>query len=269
MELEGQGAESQVDSPSTTTPQGDGTTQPAATQPEGQQPRGFHEHPDWQRMVASRREDRVTIQRLEGMVRQLQQTTAARAASPDAPLSQEEQTAIATMKRLMARDPDLAAALGVSKQLPEVQDRLKGYEAAQAQAARAHMHAATTAIKELATEAELPTDPKSLLYITRLVATEAMGLEGGDQRFQRGDLDILREAFENIKPFLAGLRKPAETNLANTKDKVKRLPLPARGGAAGPAAPPKLDPNASTDDVRKFEANLGDRARKMLESLRG
>src|SRR5262245_22878018 len=144
------------------------TTQPAAPD---QQPAGFHQHPDWQRMVASRREDRAMIQTLRGEIQRLTQTVQQRQAqSPDAPLTQEEQAAITTLKRLMARDPELAAALGVSKQMPQFQTRMQAFDQSEARAAQAHIAASKSFVKDLAAEYGLSTDDASLKHIMRLVA---------------------------------------------------------------------------------------------------
>jgi hypothetical protein len=241
------------------------TTQPGADG-QSQQPRGFHEHPDWQRMVASRREDRAVIQQLRTEIQRLGSAVTARSSQPDAPLSQEEQAAITTLKRLMARDPELAAALGVSKQFPQLQTRLQGYEQSQAQAARAHTSAARSFIKDLATEANLPVDDANIRHIVRLVASAAGDIENGNQRYSEGDMEVLREAFNGLKPWLEQMRKPVQQQVGQTKTKLKNLPTPTRSGSTpGPAATPKLERGKE----RAFEADMHSRARKLLGDLTG
>ncbi len=232
------------------------TTQPA--QP-AVQPKGFHEHPDWQRMVASRREDRGIIQQLQQRL-QAQEQRSQQSQRADEPLTQEEQAAVVALKRLMARDPELKTALLAGQQLPQFHQRFQGIDQMQQQAAQAHTHAARSTIKELAAADKLPTDEASLRQITRLVAGEAMALENGQERYSSGDLSVLNEAFQNVKPFLATLRKPAEDSLIQTKNKLKQLPRPAQGSAAGQPAMPKPEPGKE----REYEAKLHGLARKML-----
>jgi hypothetical protein len=233
------------------------TTQPVPAQA---QPKGFHEHPDWQRMVRSRHEDRQAMQALQ---RELQTLRQSGQQSTDQPLTQEETQALGVLKRLMARDPDLAAALGVAKQFPQVQQRLQGYDQMQAQAARAHNNAARSSIKELAAAEGLPTDDANLKHIVRLVAGAAMELENGNERYAGGDLSVWEEAFNQVKPWFAGLRKPAEASVAQTKNKVRNLPPAPRGGAPGAPAPAKLVPGKE----REFESGMHKRAKDMLSGL--
>lgn len=232
------------------------TTQPA--QP-AVQPKGFHEHPDWQRMVASRREDRATIQQLQQTLQAMQQQMR-QPQSQDGPLTQEEQQAIAVLKKLMGRDPELAAALMASKRLPQYDKQFEGVTLMQQQAAQAHYHASRAAIREMAKTEGLPTDDKSLVNIVRLVAGAAMAMENGEERFKSGDMNILQEAFDSIKDFLGAMRKPAQDSLVSTKNKVKQLPKPPVGGAAGAPAMPKPQPGKE----REYEQSLHSMARKML-----
>jgi len=235
------------------------TTQPA---PAPVQPKGFHEHPDWQSMVRSRREDR---QAMEAMRRELAEFKQARQQSPDAPLSQEETQAIQVLKKLMARDPELAAALGLAKQLPQFQQRFQGMDQLQAQAARAHTHAAKSAIKELAATAGLKTDDESMDILVPMVAGAAARMPDGNERYSNGDLSVFSEAFNKIKPWLENLRKPADAAVAQTKFKTKTLPPAPRGSAAGSPAPVK----ATAENAREVEADMHRRAKDMLAGLQG
>jgi len=253
-----------ADSSSASPDGSDATTSQATEQPAGAQPKGFHEHPDWQRMVASRREDRVMIQRLQGEIQRLGQATQ-RASSGEQPLTQEEQNAISVLEKLIGRSPKLAAMLKMAEQAPQFQTKLQGFEQSEARAARAQTMAARGSIKDMATEYGLPTDDASLKHIVRLVAGAAMEMPEGNERYASGDLDILREAFEQVKPWLAAMRKPAEQATATTKTKTKGLPpRPGAGAAPGPAAP--MERKKGEDD-RAFETRMHATARDRLNAL--
>lgn len=231
-----------------------------------QQPRGFHEHPDWQRMVASRREDRALIGQL---TQRLQQIEGRQQQSGQQPLTPEEQqqfqVAATALRRLLASDPELARLLQLAKGAPEIDKRLQGIDVMQQQAARAHIDHARSVVKDMAAADGLPVDNASLKRIVQLVAAEAQTLENGNDRFSSGDMTVLAEAFNNIKPWLAGLRKPAEQNVAATKNKVRGLPpTPARGGQpAGKAVPPQVK------DPRQREQQMHADARARLAELLG
>jgi hypothetical protein len=233
------------------------TTQPAPAQA---QPKGFHEHPDWQRMVRSRHEDRQAMQALQREIQSLRQ---AGQQSNDQPLTQEETQALTVLKRLMARDPDLAAALGVAKQLPQFQQRFQGIDQIQAQAARAHVSAAKATVKELAANAGFKTDDASMNVLLPAVVAAAQRLENGNERYGQGDFSVFEEALNSIKPWFDELRKPAEQTVAQTKNKVRNLPPAPRGGAPGAPAPAKLVPGKE----REFESGMHKRAKDMLSGL--
>lgn len=235
-------------------------TQPAPA-PQPQEP-PFHQHPRFRELTTQNRELKQQIAQLSQAMQRFQQS---QQQSSDGPLSQEEQAAITALKRLMARDPELATALMAGKQLPQFQQRFQGIDQMQAQAARAHNTAARSAIKELAAADGLPTDDASLKHIVRLVAGEAMAMEQGNERYQSGDLSVLEEAFAAIKPWLASMRKPAQDTLTQTKNKTRQLPPPPRGAAPGQPAPPKMEPGKEGE--RKFEQSLHSRAKAMLSEL--
>jgi hypothetical protein len=237
-------------------------TSQSASQAPAQQPKGFHEHPDWQRMVASRREDRALVSQLQQKIAAFERSQQAQPGSQQT-YSPEELQAINALKRLLAGDPELKAVLDLAKKSPQFEQRFQGMDQFQAQAARAHTSAARSHIKELAAAENLPTDDASLRHIVRLVAGEAMQLDNGNERYASGDMSVLEEAFQSIKPWLSGLRKPAEQTVAQTKNKLKQLPPPMRGSTAGEPAPKKLEQGKE----REFEADMHKRAKERLSQL--
>jgi len=233
------------------------TSQPAQPAQPAEPP--FHQHPRFRELTTSNRELKQQIAQLTQRMQHTQQQ-----GQPMAPEeAQQYQQAAAALKRLIAQDPELAGILRLAKDAPQYQQRFQGIDAMQAQAARAHTTSARSAIKELASADGLPTDDASMRHIVRLVAGEAMSLEQGNERYSSGDLSVLEEAFNAIKPWLSAMRKPAEASVAQTKNKMKQLPPPARGGVAGQPAPAKLVPGKE----REFEANLHKTAKERLAQL--
>lgn len=241
------------------------TTQPAnpadQQQQQQQQPRGFHEHPDWQRMVRSRHEDRALItalqRELQG-IRQQGQPNGQQYMSPEERQKYDE--AAAALEKVLAHNPKLARLLKMAEQAPEYERRFQAQDQSEARAARAQMTAATNHIKDLAAQSGLATDAANLRHVVRLVAGEAMGMEGGHARYNSGDLSLLTEAFEAVKPWFSQLRKPADQALAQTKTKTKQLPPPMRGAPAG--APAVKPPQPGKE--REYERDMHKRALNML-----
>ena len=250
-----------ADSSSAQTTEPEVTTDQAPTQPVQTPEPPFHQHPRFRELTTANREMKQQIAQLmeRDRQRQLQQS------QPGQPvLNDQEREAITVLKKLMQSDPELAAALGVAKQMPQFQQRFQGMDQMQARAAQVHNQAARSTIKELAAAEGLDTSDASLKHIVRLVAGAAMDLENGNERYASGDLSVLEEAFDLIKKgWLSNLRKPAEQTLTQTKNKLRTLPPPARGTAPGEPAAPKLEPGKE----RVFEQGLHARAKKMLSEL--
>lgn len=262
MEFETQDVASAESSPATPSPEVESTPSQGALDPaQAPQMKGFHEHPDWQRMVKSRQEDRAAMQQMQSRIMAFEKAQQQAQQRPDAPLSQEESAALQTLKKLMLRDPEMAAALGLAKRSGEFDQRFQAYDRSQSAAAMAHQNAAKSYIKELASSNNLAVDDKFLnTYLIPMVAKAAMGLENGDARFQSGDMSVLDEAFKDVMGFISHLRKPAEQQIAQTKAKLRTLPQVARGAAAGQPAMPK----AEAGKEREFEAALHAKAKAML-----
>jgi len=254
--------DAQVDSsPTTTTEPADSTSQATTTPAQPAQPAEppFHQHPRFRELTTANREMKQQIAQLMQAQQRSQQQ-----GQPMAPEeAQQYQQAAAALKRLISQDPELAGILRLAKEAPQYQQRAQAMDQMQAAQARAHTTSARSAIKELAAADGLPTDDASMRHIVRLVAGEAMSLEQGNERYSSGDLSVLEEAFNAIKPWLSAMRKPAEASVAQTKNKMKQLPPPARGGVAGQPAPAKLVPGKE----REFEANLHKTAKERLAQL--
>lgn len=234
-------------------------SQPSPTQTETQP---FHLHPRFRELTTRNREQAQQIQQLTQAVNELR--SARQTSQQEGTMSQEEFQAISALKKLIAKDPELAGLLNATKQLPQFQQRFQQFDQSQAQAAKAHNFAAKSAIREMAEASGLKVDDASMKHIVRLVAGAAMELEQGNERYSSGDLSVLQEAFDQIKPWLEALRKPAEVAVANTKNKLRNMPPAPRGSAAGQPAPPKLDQGG---DTRKYEASLHQRAKEMLAGM--
>ena len=220
----------------------------------------FHQHPRFRELTTANRELKQQLQQIQQQIQQQQRQQQ----SGQPQLSQEEQQAVTVLKKLMQSDPELAAALMAAKQLPQFQQRFQGMDQMQARAAQAHNNAGRNAIKEMATAAGLDTSEDNLKHIVRLVAGAAMDLENGNERYANGDLSVLKEAFDLIqKGWLSSVRKPAQDALNQTKNKLRTLPPPVRGQAAGQPAPPKLE----RGNERAFEQDLHSRAKKLLGEL--
>ena len=163
----------------------------------------------------------------------------------------ERREALHALKELIGADDDLKSLLDLAKNSKKLTDAAEGVSHLTAQQQRAQVQGAAKHVATLAKEAGLPSDPKFLTRLTRLVAMEAQGLPDGDARFDAGDFSVLDEAFATVKGDFASARREAVASLASTKQQLQRTvpPRPA-GGASGPAAPPTLEPGP--DGPRKL-----------------
>jgi hypothetical protein len=232
------------------------TTAPApSTAPD--RPAPFHEHPRFRELTSQNRSLKEQVAQMSQRVNQLERLSSR--ADSQGGLTQEEQAqyrdAATALKRIFAADPELAQLFEARKHLPQL---AQGYQSlqqlsrAQAQAAQSQ---ARTHIERLAAKEGLPTDKKYLTHLTRLVAGEAMNLQDGNERYDRGDLSVLDEAFESVKgTFISLMRKEAAATTTQTKNKLKTMPPAPRGGAAGPEAPKAPEPGqerAFVSDMHK------------------
>jgi hypothetical protein len=173
-------------------------------------------------------------------------------------LTREEEAqyreAAAALKRIFAADPELAALFEARKHLPSL---AQGYQSVQqlTQAqARAQQSQARNHIEQLVKTAGIEVDKKHLPHVVRLVAGAAMGLPEGNERYDRGDLSVLDEAFTEVKEFIEAFRKGGTAQVVQTKDKLKKMPPAPRGGPAGTEAPKPIEPGqerAALADMHK------------------
>lgn len=270
--------DAQVDSSSTSEPASssapapstpDSQAQPDPAQQQQQAPQvPFHQHPRFREITSQNRELRNTVQQLTQRLNQIEQRTQNQGGA-----SQQDQReyleAAQALRKVMQADPELASMLELTKRFPQLQQGVQGVQELQAQAARARLNEARSHIENLVKDAKLTIDKNYTPHLIRLIAGAAMQLPDGDERYRAGDLSVLTEAFEQIKPFLNALRTPATVATAQTKNQMKQIPPRPAGGTAGQPAPAKLKADASTTDVRQFEANMHDRGKAMLREMFG
>ena len=162
------------------------------------------------------------------------------------PLSIEEQInrreAMTQLKALIGDDDELKALLDLAKQAPKVLQASQGVSQLQEHQARANTTRGFQHIASLAKAEGLPTDPKFINRLSRMVALEARDLPDADARFIDGDYSVLTEAFNALKgEFFGQARREAAANLVATRSAANQIPTPTRnGGPPGAAAPPKL-----------------------------
>jgi hypothetical protein len=240
-----------------------GTSAPDHGQePQQQQQVPFHQHPRFREITSQNRELRSTVAQLQSRLNAIEQ----RAQSQGGATPQQQQEyadAAAALRKVMAADPELAELLQLRQRIPQLAQGVQGVQHLQAQAARAQQAQARSHIESLVKEAGIALDKKALPHVIRLVAGAAMQLPDGNERYERGDFSVLSEAFADVKSFIEALRQPANVATAQTKNKLKTLPTPNRGGsAAGPAAPDAPKPG----EERAFTQSLHKRGLDMLRS---
>lgn len=175
------------------------------------------------------------------------------------------------LEQILAAHPRLKALMGLMQHAPKLIEGYQGVSQLTEVQAQRHTMAAREAVRGLAEQAGLPITGdqgrKYLDRLTRLVAMEVRAIEGGEQRYEQGDLSVLTEAFQGVlADFVNHTRREANASLATTKTRTKALPPAATHGTApGEPAPPKLVPGKE----REFEEAMHARARKLLASLTG
>ena len=247
-------------------------TGPAPSQPEGvaaPESFPFHQHPRFRELIAENRSLKESTQQLSQRLAQLEQlqTTARQDGGLTADEKRQYAEAATALKRIFAADPELKALFEARTYLPQLAEGYQSVQRLTQAQGQAQMETARGHIAQLAAQEGLPADKKWLTHLTRLVAGAAMGLDNGNERYDRGDLSVLDEAFDAVKgDFLALLRQNAATATAQAKTKLRTLPPAPRGSAAGPEAPPKPEPGKE----REFVQGLHKRGLAMLkEQLTG
>lgn len=252
-------AESTTAAPEQTT---DGT-QAAATVP-SQQPSEklppFHQHPRFQQLTRENATLKSTVAQLNQRLSSLESRSDDQGGlTPEQ--TEEYRQAASALKRIFAADPELKALFEARKHLPSLAQGYQSVQQLSRQQAQAQAATAKNVIKELAAKEGLPTDAKYLTRLTRLVASEAMDLTDGNERYDRGDFSVLEEAFAQVKDtFIGQMLKEAAAATTATKTKTKQLPPAPRGGTAGEPAPAKIEEGKE----REFMQGLHKRGLAML-----
>lgn len=221
----------------------------------------FHTHPRFRELVTENRTMKGTIQELQTRLTQLESTATA-TGTLTAEERQQYTEAATALKRIFAMDPDLKMLLESRDYLPRLAEGYQSVQQLTAAQARNQQTAAKSHIARLAQEEGLPTDPKWVAHLVRLVAGAAMGLPDGDQRYDQGDLSVLDEAFTAVKgDFITALRQAGAASLTQSKGKVKTLPPAPRGTSAGEPAPLKVEPGKA----REFARGMHQRGLSLLK----
>ena len=171
--------------------------------------------------------------------------------------------ALVALKELIGGDDELKSLLDLAKNSQKLTAAADGVTQLTAQQQRAQVQGAAKHVATLAKEAGLPSDPKFLTRLTRLVAIEAQGLQDGDARFDAGDISVLDEAFAAVKGDFASMRREQTAQTVATKQQLQRTvpPRPA-GGASGPEAPPKLEQGKERQFWEGAMSKMRDRLRE-------
>ena len=241
--------------PATETPTDPTAQAPSQPVNNGQpQYKGFHEHPDWQRMVSERRQDRATIQQL---TRQVQELTRAREDAGRTQPTREEMEAREALYRL---DPNL-------KGIGDLSQKIAGFEGVATTLLQNNFFSQGDAmIGRFAQQHGLKSEDVAKAFY-EAVSDDPAAM----QRVERGDVRLITSWLKGLEPVVATM-KTQTTNAqregaaatAQTKQTMLRTvpPRPA-GSQSGPAAPKPL-----TGDFRKDMKTLNDEADAMLRSGR-
>jgi len=228
----------------------------------------FHQHPRWQQMLQRSRsaEERALAaeRRIEEMSRRFQSLESKAQAPAGTPEEQfHKQQAANALRDLMAEHPELRSLLQLAKNAPHLLQSAHGVQSLQERQEQALHRQGRDSIAALVKSENLPTDARFVRRIENLVAAEIAEMDGGRERYLQGDLSVIQDAFNAIKPdFLAQLSRPAAQSVIQTKNNVRNLPPAPRGGGPGQEPPPTL----KDGDERGYMAQLRSRASKLLDA---
>lgn len=175
----------------------------------------------------------------------------------------EMENAADALQRVMEAHPRLGKLLGIADKADEL---LKGYESVGSlrEGTQQQLVVGSRAqMREIVSKEGYRLDDKGWSRVETMIAAEIAQMPDGQARFQRGDREVIAEAFNEIKPFLNGFKREANASLNDAKNRLNRLPPAPRGGVAGQPAPPKFDaskPNAERD----FWAQTDKAARQLM-----
>ena len=253
--------------PSESTPASGQAPSPPAVTPAPPQYRDFSQHPDWQKMVAERRQERGIIGTLQQKLAEYERA-AQKPASPATPRTPEETfqrtQAVAALKELIGEDPDLKGILDLVKMAPQLQGVTQHVNGLRQSQYRATVQAGHEAIRQIAQENHLPAEMvngPAFDHLEDLITGVFTRNPDLAQRFLNGERDAVKEAWKKLDPFIGALRKPAVTGVVQTKRTLATLPPGPRGGAPGPSAPPAFD----AANPRKAIGDLHNQAEALLK----
>lgn len=239
-------------------------TPPAATQPgtPGQPTEQTVPYGRFREVIGQNQQLRQATAQLQGRIQQmeaLQQKAQQQGGLSPTDQGQYREAADA-IKQIFKSDPELASLLNGSqhqKQMEETQKTLTEMRSAQM---RTIEQRGVQQIEEFLNREGVPKEEAARKVFIKLVESMALTIPQAKERFAQGDLTLLDEAAELTKPLLAHLKREAQTQLLDTKNRTRSLPPASRGGAAGPPGLPKLDPN----DPRAYQSALAKAATAML-----
>jgi hypothetical protein len=146
----------------------------------------------------------------------------------------------------MQQHPDFEDYRRNSGQVAQIQQRM----------AEAHLATGRSIVQQLATRTNLPVTPEHVKYYEGLVAETVRLIPGAVERFNRGDLSVLAEAWPQVQQFLSGFQRQAAQQSATAHQNIRNLPPRMRGSAPGQPLPPKLTPEMdSRDFIRQMHAD--------------
>jgi hypothetical protein len=279
--MEGEGVVQDVEAGSSTGTESAESTSQATTQPaQTGQTQQTVPYDRFQQVIRQVQEYRPLVAQVPQLQQQLKEAqdrlaTFEKKASQGTATPEEAmqmQLAVQALERLMLSDQSMLERVLMShpkfKALAENADKLLastgGVEQIQQAQSQALYRQAQSHIRELASSAGLPADPKYLSRLVKAVAAEAQSLPDGNARFAAGDLSVLDEAFKSLQTdFLSHTQRAGTAQLLATKQRTQSLPPAPRGSAAGPPGLPKYDPS-QPNALGKYMSKLDGIAGQML-----
>lgn len=261
---EGYVAGGEASAPASGQPDGTGTD-PNNANAAGQQNVPFHQHPRWierenqwnGRMAQAQQRE----QQLAGHVQQLTTRLQAleRAGERQGDLTPEQELeykqAETALERLFKYSPKFSKILKLLENADNIEQSMGQVREVSVEAAQQKVASAKQSILGMAKEAGLNIDPKHNQRVIDMVVTAALQIPNGNARYKRGDTSVLTEAFAQVKDFLSTMARPGQAKTAATKNQLRNMPPPARGGSsAGAPAPKPIDPKNPRASLRDLHS---------------
>lgn len=237
-------------------------TSTATTQPtqgaEAKEP-PFHTHPRWQQMMSH---NRGLTSQVAQLTQELQALKQAQQQAPNGQMTPQQrfefQQAGEALENLMRQHPRMARLLDLaekSQQLLQSSDQVASLSKAQFTAlTRQGRGMLSEMFKGDNLPAEAAQDLEDLIAAKIRMNPERL------QRYMTGDIDVVREVYSELKPFVDALRRTATTSTIEAKGRVAKLPPRPVGGGPGQPALPKLEAGKE----REYSASLRKMAAQML-----